>query len=154
MTARTRRMPPKPSAAHLRMAAAMFAPPPRNPTPTLDLSWRGMLALLPDKVVSGELRNAHDWILHIQGNVVSARSLALRLFVARVGVLLVQADDLGITADLTEHSAGSWPLLMTLGDDGAWGGTTPGLPWRLAVAGTRTGAGRLGLVAVVEGLGA
>ncbi len=154
MTARTRRMPPKPSAAHLRMAAAMFAPPPRNPAPALDLVWRGRLSLNPGGHVGGELRNAHDWILHIQGNVVSARCLALRLFVAHVGILLVQADDLGITADLTEQVGGSWPLLMWLGNDGGWVGTVTGPSWRLAIVGTRTGAGRLGLVAAVEGLGA
>lgn len=144
----------KPGDPRYAWPAHTMTPPPRNPAPALDLVWRGRLSLNPGGHVGGELRNAHDWILHIQGNVVSARRLALRLFVAHVGILLVQADDLGITADLTEQVGDSWPLLMWLGNDGGWVGTVTGPSWRLAIVGTRTGAGRLGLVAVVEGLGA
>lgn len=132
--------------------AHTMTPPPRNPAPALDLSWRGTLALLPGQAVSGELRDAHGWVLDLRGNVLSGQSLALRLFVARVGVLLVQADDLGITADLTEQSAGSWPLLMALGDDG-WTGRVAGRAWALAVRGTAERAGVLGLLGAVEAMG-
>lgn len=143
-------MPAKPSAAHVRMAAAMHTPLPRNPAPALDLAWRGSLSLGENRYVGGELRNAHGWVLDVRGCVMARDRLALRLFVARVGVLLVQADDLGITADLTEQSAGSWPLLMALEDGDRWTGAVTGLSWRLVVTGTRVSAGRMALAAMVE----
>ncbi len=150
MTIRTRRMPPKPSAAHVRMANAMFTPPPRNPAPALDLSWRGTLDRLPDGALLGELQDYHGWTLTIVGTALNQDSMALRSWVRKAGLLHPAMDDIGLTADLTERSDASWPWTMARGADDAWRGEIAGPSWRLVVTGTRVSAGRMALAAMVE----
>jgi hypothetical protein len=153
MTVRTRRMPPRPSAAHVRMAAAMFTPPPRNPAPDVDTAWRGTLDRHPDGALLGELQDLHGWTLTIVGTVQDRDTMTLRSWARTPGLILPAMDDRGLRSDLTDRLAASWPWTMARAADDAWRGEIAGPSWRLVVTGTRVSAGRMALAAVVEGLG-
>ena len=150
MTVRTRRMPPKPSAAHVRMAAAMFTPPPRNPAPALDLSWRGTLDRLPNGALLGELQDVHGWTLTVVGTALDRDTMALRSWVRKVGLILPLYQDRGVRSDLTDRRSGSWTWTMARAASDAWRGEIARPSWRLVVTGTRVSMGRLALRGTVE----
>ena len=132
------------------MAAAMFAPPARNPAPAPDTGWRGTLDLLPDGDLLGELQDLHGWTLTIVGTVQDRDTMALRSWVRTPGLVLVAFDDHSVRSDLTERLDASWPWSMTRTGERGWTGAVVGLSWRLCVTGTRVAAGRLGLSGVGE----
>ena len=138
----------KPGEARFVWGTHVNAPPELRADPIVDTTWRGTLSLNPGGHIGGELRDATGWVLDIRGTAQDARTLALRLFVERVGLLHVEADDRGVTADLTAAPSKSWALMLTRGDAG-WAGRIEGNAWVLAVAGQQHGTGCLKLRAHV-----
>lgn len=135
------------SAAHRRMADAMWRPPSRGPLPDApDTSWRGTLDLLPDGGLLGELQDQHRWTLQVVGTMQGRDAMALRLWVRTPGLVLVAHDDHALRSDLTERLDASWPWGMERAAGDRWQGAVAGLSWRLVVTGARVGAGRLELV--------
>ena len=143
MTARPRQRPPEPSAAHRRMADAMFRPPARDPAPDTDNAWMGQLTLNPGGSIGGALTDAHGWTLDVLGNAETRDLLRLRLVVAVRGTLLPQMEDRGVRADLWDRA--SLTVDLTRGGDGAFVGVIVGNAWVLTLRGSRMGPGMLGL---------
>lgn len=150
MTVRTRRQPrAKPNDPRFPWPASTMAPP---PLPARTGPWaRGHLQRDADGDLYGELRGPDVWVLTLVGHAPEPDVLALLVTVGAEGLLLPAPDDRGLSGDLTEHLARAWPLRLVTVDGGAsWLGDVVGPSWRLGVAGTRTGVGRMALAATVE----
>ena len=142
------------SAAHRRMADAMFRPPARGPLPDApDTTWHGTASISASLTISGTLEDRHGWVLALLGTAPDRDTLALFVSVRTPGILLVAHDDHAVRSDLTERLDAVWPLRMTRVGERGWTGAVDGLSWRLCVTGTRVAAGRLGLNAVGERVG-